>query len=702
MKKFISCIATFLLLVISSCTDDFDKGKYIASLGDYSLKIKVDNQNSLSGNGGSAIATIETSPNITWQFLNLPSWISTSDNQGKGPKTITLDIAENPSKNDSRSATFNLVSISPDWEGISISYSVTQQKRIGLSVTNVADNTLTFEHTGGTKTLEIDANLEWEAKCDEDFVSIKKINNNSLSVSVDNYDYVDVIDERIATIKFIGGFDKKEILDVKIIQKPESNKITTIEKVVEFGNEGGRVDLLYGNVLNGYTITTSDSWITVKKLSEKGQIKISVNVSQNTEIPRTGKVYIYLSQDVTVPKYDITISQKGIDIEVLNNQFFYSSGTDVRIFVNGTEQTDILEKGSSLPVNYTYYWTSMYDMFNDQQELSQVDFRFWDTSKVTDMKNTFYNCVALASVDVSTLETSNVTTMYQMFGRCFSLNELHLESFNTSNVKDMYSMFGGCTHLQKLYLSEKWDMTNVENYEKIFDDCGSLSEIHANGCNRKTVDILNSCKPSGCKLYSDYQTEDEDDPNEDGDNYFYYSASAAVSMFVNGTDEIEVLPSGYNIQKKYSFYWTSMYDMFNDQNELTRLDLRDWNTSKVTEMRNAFYHCDALNDIDVSTFNTSKVTTMYQMFGCCFSLTELDLSSFDTSNVTDMKAMFGGCISLKVLYLSDKWDMSKVSNAEKLFDDCGNLKEIYAKGCNKKTIDMLNEYKPSGCRLITE
>ena len=41
------------------------------------------------------------------------------------------------------------------------------------------------------------------------------------------------------------------------------------------------------------------------------------------------------------------------------------------------------------------------------------------------------------------------------------------------------------------------------------------------------------------------------------------------------------------------------------------------------------------------------------MFFACDSITSLDLSNFDTQNVTNMKYMFSGCISLSSLDLSN-------------------------------------------------
>ena len=92
---------------------------------------------------------------------------------------------------------------------------------------------------------------------------------------------------------------------------------------------------------------------------------------------------------------------------------------------------------------------------------------------------------------------------------------------------------------------------------------------------------------------------------------------------------------------------------------LTNINLSNFNTSKVTDMKQMFYNSKATS-INVSSFNTSNVTLMYGMFRNT-AVTTLDLSSFNTSNVTSMADMFHGS-KLTTLDLSS-FDTSKVSGA---------------------------------------
>ena len=61
------------------------------------------------------------------------------------------------------------------------------------------------------------------------------------------------------------------------------------------------------------------------------------------------------------------------------------------------------------------------------------------------------------------------------------------------------------------------------------------------------------------------------------------------------------------------------------------------------------------------------------MFSECLNLTQLDLSSFDTSKVIDMCNMFYNCKFLNTIYISNKWDISKVTFPHDTFENCRSL-----------------------------
>ena len=53
-----------------------------------------------------------------------------------------------------------------------------------------------------------------------------------------------------------------------------------------------------------------------------------------------------------------------------------------------------------------------------------------------------------------------------------------------------------------------------------------------------------------------------------------------------------------------------------------------------------FYSCSNLRSLDVSNFNTKEVTNMRAMFNGCRAVQEIKAVKFDTSKVTVMDGMF--------------------------------------------------------------
>ena len=120
---------------------------------------------------------------------------------------------------------------------------------------------------------------------------------------------------------------------------------------------------------------------------------------------------------------------------------------------------------------------------------------------------------------------------------------------------------------------------------------------------------------------------------------------------------------------------TDMHYMFCSMRSLTTLNLSNFDTSKVTDMNTMFFGMSKLTTLDLSSFDTSWVRNMYQMFCGMSSLTSLNLSSFDTSQVTNMKSMFYYAPNLTTLNLS-KFNTSKVTDMSNMFAGMSSLTSL--------------------------
>jgi surface protein len=103
--------------------------------------------------------------------------------------------------------------------------------------------------------------------------------------------------------------------------------------------------------------------------------------------------------------------------------------------------------------------------------LSGVDFRKWNTLKVTNMRGMFSECTSIPSL---TFDVSNVTDMRGMFEGCTDFDK-NVWGWNVSNVQDMSYMFSGCIVFNKGLAS--WNVSNVTQMEGMFKGCTHFNHL---------------------------------------------------------------------------------------------------------------------------------------------------------------------------------------------------------------------------------
>ena len=98
-------------------------------------------------------------------------------------------------------------------------------------------------------------------------------------------------------------------------------------------------------------------------------------------------------------------------------------------------------------------------------------------------------------------------------------------------------------------------------------------------------------------------------------------------------------------------------------------NIKDWNTSKVTDMSYLFHLCYTFNE-DISKWDTSNVTTMEGMFNGAYKFNQ-PIGKWDTSKVTNMRGMF--YIATSFNQDISGWDTSNVTNMFKMFNGAKNF-----------------------------
>ena len=149
----------------------------------------------------------------------------------------------------------------------------------------------------------------------------------------------------------------------------------------------------------------------------------------------------------------------------------------------------------------------------------------------------------------------------------------------------------------------------------------------------------------------------------------------------------------------YNKYLTSCSEMFSELEYITKIDLSNFDSSKVTSTRKMFFKCYNLIELNLSNLDTSLVDDMFKMFSECTLMTSFDLSSFITSKVENMEGLFLSDYELISIDLKN-FDTSKVTTMKYMFMNCNKLKSIKLSNFITTSLNVVNSMF-NGCKCLT-
>ena len=179
----------------------------------------------------------------------------------------------------------------------------------------------------------------------------------------------------------------------------------------------------------------------------------------------------------------------NLDVSYSNHVITVPSGCvgqpDSLAHINGINSDDIQE------VKFTGQLKigSASEMFKDLTNLTKITgLENLDTSATSDMRYMFANCPNLTSIaGIANLQTPKVTNMSFMFAGCSKLASLDLSSFNTANTSYVESMFQDCENLQSIKFSPNFTIAKVNNINRMFSGCSSLTALDLSKFNTRQV-----------------------------------------------------------------------------------------------------------------------------------------------------------------------------------------------------------------------
>ena len=166
-------------------------------------------------------------------------------------------------------------------------------------------------------------------------------------------------------------------------------------------------------------------------------------------------IFIYNSLCTDIFYSEILLTIKGNNTQqILNNKninLFYShtqsknyifNTKPSEIYVNGNriDNIDFYVYGLSKEINnitirFNKTITNCNVMFGLLSNITYINFKHFDFSKVTDMTGMFYCCRNLISLDLGHFNTLSATEMGNLFYYCINLISLNLKNFNIPLLK---------------------------------------------------------------------------------------------------------------------------------------------------------------------------------------------------------------------------------------------------------------------------
>lgn len=296
---------TCLLLVTflaTACSDDFaEENGYMPATRPYYIYAER-----TYFSFGWAAASWErfrvSSIDTPWKFEGQAPWVSLSPvSGGDGDTYVTLTVSENKSVYDSRTSVFSLLSTDEAY-GYNTSMSVSQPAA-GPSI-KVSQDELSFSAATATKTVEVEANVEWTATTSSSWVTLVR-KGDKLEITVtENTGY----SSRSGYVYVTGGG-----VTSSIELNQTTGSVTSETTGIEVGNTPATVQLKI-NSETAWSASASDSWIEVTPESGKaGDAVLTVNIAANDNVSdRTGYVYVSVGG---YSKVSIPVRQKGLYIE---------------------------------------------------------------------------------------------------------------------------------------------------------------------------------------------------------------------------------------------------------------------------------------------------------------------------------------------------------------------------------------------------
>ena len=255
-------------------------------------------------------------------------WLRIEKNKEKGNIDVTVSVEANENDDERTSKAYVFLDGS---NVILYSFSVWQKGNyIEIQPTN-----LSCVADGGVYSIDVTTNERWTALTQQDWISLQENGNSCRIVVAAN----NSLQTRSGSVQFNRLNDKNEVVGrtVTLAISQEARHITPDVQTIQFGPEAGQKTLSINSDAT-WTLSSSESWISLSSGAGNGNADVTVFVDENTSSSgRTGSLYL-------------KCLDKTIEILVVQNTaYLNTSSNSIRFEAKGGEA----KIGISTNVNWT-------------------------------------------------------------------------------------------------------------------------------------------------------------------------------------------------------------------------------------------------------------------------------------------------------------------------------------------------------------
>ncbi len=155
--------------------------------------------------------------NVSWEFVNVPDWITIQPLSGNSDMNIELRVKSNPSANADRQCSISLKSV----QGENYSIELTVSQLAAEPFIQISDETVVFGDGILNKDVFVSSNCDWSISSNVDWLSLSKDANNGIISIAARENYI----KKIRTGEIVFHYARNELGAISVSQTRDTLRL---------------------------------------------------------------------------------------------------------------------------------------------------------------------------------------------------------------------------------------------------------------------------------------------------------------------------------------------------------------------------------------------------------------------------------------------------------------------------------------------